>query len=162
MPALAVVQVRAWQEGYAGLLPAEALAALTVEAAESAWSDAVTAPPSPAHRVLVALTGAEVVGFAAVAPAGDPDADPARDAELVALHVDPDARGAGHGSRLLAAVVDGWREAGTRRATTWVLEADSALRGWLTGSGWGVDEAVRSLDTGAGALTQLRYATELS
>ncbi|MPV38686.1 GNAT family N-acetyltransferase [Georgenia subflava] len=33
------------------------------------WSSAITAAPSPQHRVLTALAGAQVVGFAAIAPA---------------------------------------------------------------------------------------------
>ncbi|MFD1719353.1 GNAT family N-acetyltransferase [Georgenia deserti] len=36
------------------------------------WSRAITAPPSPRHRVLTAVDGARIVGFAAFAPAEVP------------------------------------------------------------------------------------------
>ena len=146
------IQVRAWQEGYRELIPEPTLTELTGPAATAVWKDrwaeAVTAPPSPRHRVLVALAGAEVVGFAAHAPAGDADTDPATAAELLTLLVDPTQARQGHGSRLLAATVDHLREDAVSTVVSWVFEGDTAIRALLEPTGWAPDGTQRTLDMG--------------
>lgn len=163
--ALGALQARAWRAGYAGLLPSETLEALDATALGEAWRAAVEAPPSPRHRVLVAEDGGAVVGFAAVGPGGDPDLDPSSDSELGLLVVAPEARGRGHGSRLLAAVVDGLRaDPPSARAYTWCVEGDRALQAFLTGAGWGEDGAQRALDLrgdGKVVVEQVRLHTDL-
>lgn len=143
--ALGAVQARAWQAAYGGVLPPSALDDLRAEELGRAWADAIRRPPSARHRVLVALERAQVVGFAALAPSDDPDADPVADAELVVLAVDPEHLGAGHGSRLLSAVADTCRADGFRRVTTWVLAGDDALLSFLQSAGWALDGAYREL-----------------
>jgi GNAT superfamily N-acetyltransferase len=145
------IQVRAWQQGYRELIPEQALAELTGEEATAVWrerwADAVTKPPSPRHRVLVALAGTEVVGFTAHAPAED-DADGDDGAELLALLVDPSHARQGHGSRLLAATVDHLREDGVSTVVSWVFEADTGLRALLEPTGWAPDGTLRTLYMG--------------
>src|SRR5215218_2290914 len=104
-PAIADLQLRAWREMYAGVVPAEALPT-DVEAAAAAWRDSLKASKDARNRVLVALERNRVVGFAITTPASDPDCDPVSDAELMELTVDPAERGKGHGSRLLQAAVE--------------------------------------------------------
>ena len=157
---VAAVQLSTWRTAYADLLPAEALEAREEDLAAS-WGLAVVRPPSPRHRVLVALEGSEVVGFAAAAPAEDDDADPTTAAELTALLVEPRWGRRGHGSRLLAACVDHWRDDGVRLALAWAWERDAATRGLLTGAGWALDGAARGLDTGARVQRQVRFHTAL-
>ena len=62
------VQARAWTASYRELLPAGLLAQVDAAGFAEVWRQAITRPPSARHRVLVALRGDEVVGFAAVAP----------------------------------------------------------------------------------------------
>jgi len=156
------VHLRAWQAAYADALPADVLASLTPAELADRWRAATTSPPSPRHRVLVALEHDTVVGFAATAPAEDPDLEPMLDGELLTLLVDPDATRRGHGSRLLAAAAEHLRGDGFRHCVTWVLTADDALRSFLAGAGWAPDGAHRELDTGdAGPLRQLRLHTSL-
>lgn len=50
----------------------ELAAAIDPTALGASWAAAIDAPPSPRHRVLTALDGAQVVGFAAFAPAEVP------------------------------------------------------------------------------------------
>lgn len=159
--AVGAVQARAWRTAYADLLPPAVLAGLTPEALAEQWRESVTAPPTPRHRLLVAVAGGRVVGFAASAPATDPDLDRDTDGELLVLLVDPEAGRAGHGSRLLAATVDLLRDDGARRAVTWLPEADAATRELLVASGWAPDTATRELDTGHDALPQVRLHTAL-
>jgi GNAT superfamily N-acetyltransferase len=143
--AMATVQVRAWREGQARLLPSSLSDALDLDATTAAWSRALRRPPSARHRVLVALEHGDVVGFCALIPAADPDAHPGRDAEMTVLAVDPAHQRAGHGSRLLAAVADTARADGFSRVTTWVLAQDDALRSFLVSAGWAPDGAHREM-----------------
>jgi L-amino acid N-acyltransferase YncA len=156
---VAEVQLGTWRVAYADLLPEQVLATPAEEVA-AAWRAAVEQPPSPRHRVLVAVEGAELVGFAASAPADDDDVA-ADVAELAALLVEPRWGRRGHGSRLLAALVDGWRADGTRLAVAWAWEGDTATRGLLTAAGWAPDGAVRGLDTGPRVQRQVRLHTSL-
>lgn len=162
--AIGAVQARAWRESYAPVLPASLLEQIDEAAFAETWSAAIARPPTAQHRVLVALERNTVVGFAATAPSEDPDAQPT-DGEIVALHVDPEWLGAGHGSRLLAAAIDTLRADGFTRARIWQVVGDDALRAFLEPAGWAPDGAHRSLDlTGDGTVTlrQVRLHTELS
>lgn len=167
------VQRRAWRHAYREIVPAPVLAQMTSEAATAEWrrrwGEAVSAPPSERHRLLVAIDGGDasdagepaatpeaaraagaqtVAGFAAHGPVSDPDLDPNRVAELLTLLVDPDRLRRGHGSRLLAATVDHLREDGFTTAVTWVFEDDRVLRDFLAAAGWAPDGTRRALDMG--------------
>ncbi|MGK5555137.1 N-acetyltransferase family protein [Actinomadura kijaniata] len=163
--AVAAVQVRAWRQGYRDLLPAAVLAEVTGPEAEQAWRDrwaeSISSPPSPRHRVLVAVANDLVTGFAAHAPAEDADQDPATVAELLTLLVDPPHARAGHGSRLLAATVDLLREDGAETLLTWAFEEDRVLRAFLGSAGWAPDGAARTLDMGE-PVRQIRLHTDIS
>ncbi|TDD38502.1 GNAT family N-acetyltransferase [Actinomadura sp. KC06] len=163
--AVAGIQVRAWRQGYRDLLPAAVLAEVTGPAAlevwREKWMEAATAPPSPRHRLLVAVASDLVVGFAAHAPAEDPDLDPADTAELITLLVDPLHARAGHGSRLLAATADLLREDGFATLTTWAFEDDEVTRTFLGSAGWAPDGTARTLDMGE-PVRQIRLHTDIS
>lgn len=153
-PAVASVQLAAWRQGYADVLPADLLDALTVDGLAGGWREALVAPGDARNRVLVALERNRVVGYAVTGPSPDPDADPVADAEVAEVVVHPGERGTGHGSRLLQAVVDTAVADRFTRATTWVAATDDALRGFLTSAGWAPDSAHRELDLrGDGAVT---------
>lgn len=141
--AIGAVHARAWTASYAGLLPAAGRpGGVDARSFGDAWRVAVDAPPSPRHRVLVATATDLVTGFAAVAPAEDPDT--AGDvAEVVAFEVDPAHRGAGHGSRLINAVADTARDLGFRRLVLWSPEQDEARIAFLRGAGAAPDGARR-------------------
>ncbi|MCW2497469.1 GNAT family N-acetyltransferase [Jatrophihabitans sp.] len=162
---IARIQVETWRFSYADTLPAAALEALTVEAAAEAWQPAVTAPPTPRHRVLAAQEGEWTVGFTAFGPADDLQPDEAEAQTTIAvgpLIVEPRWRRRGHGSRLMAATVDLARSDGMTRAVAWVPEADTGTREFLIGAGWAADGLVRALDTGAGELRELRLFVSLA
>jgi GNAT superfamily N-acetyltransferase len=164
--AVATIQVRAWRIGYAGLIPTKALAEMTgdeaLEVWRSKWAQAIEQPPSPRHRVLVAVAGERVTGFAAHAPAEEPDLDAATTAELLTLLVDPEHGRAGHGSRLLAATADLLREDGHTTLVSWVFQDDTAMRGFLQPAGWAPDGARREIDLAGERLTMIRLVTGLT
>jgi GNAT superfamily N-acetyltransferase len=133
VPAIAALQARAWQAAYREVLGPAELARLTPESLQPVWQAAVTAPPSPQHSVWVARGPGGVVGFAALAPAGDGTAD------LVALAVEPDRQRQGHGSRLLSAVAEAAGAAGLSTLQAWAPEADRPLQNFLSSAGFGPD-----------------------
>lgn len=133
------VQARAWRADLAGVLDEAGLEGLDVAGMRARWTASIEAPPSRAHRVLVACEGTRVVGFATSVP---DDAEPG--IEVAALEVDPDHRRAGHASRLLAACVDLAREDGAVSVRTWA-RADVARESFLTACGLAPDGATRTL-----------------
>jgi GNAT superfamily N-acetyltransferase len=158
---VARVQLSTWRTAYADLLPEDALS-VPEEQVAALWLRAVEVPPSPRHRLLVAMERDELVGFAALAPAEDDDLDGDTAGELTALLVEPRWGRRGHGSRLLAAAVDTWRPQGVVTAVVWAWERDGATRSFLTSAGWEPDGAVRGLDTGPRVQRQLRLHTSLA
>ncbi|MEO8889819.1 MAG: GNAT family N-acetyltransferase [Jatrophihabitantaceae bacterium] len=158
------IQVETWRTGYASILPAPILDALADDIAAAAWRDAVVEPPSRRHHVLVALEQEWTVGFAAVGPAEElrPE-DPAPDTtvEISPLLVEPRWGRRGHGSRLLAAVVDHVRGDGMTRGLVWIPEQDTTSREFYLSAGWAPDGLVRALDTGAGELREIRLHASL-
>jgi GNAT superfamily N-acetyltransferase len=155
--AMAEVQLRAWVDSELPGRPDPA-------DAERAWERAVLLPPSPRHRVLVALVGDAVAGAVATVPASDPDLARGTDTEVVMLVVDPTWRGQGHGSRLVAAAVEVMQSTGDRLAVVWVPAHDDRTRQFLESAGWGPDGAHRTtqVDDGSAAVKWLRLATDLT
>lgn len=157
--AVAAVQTACWEHDYRW--PPEIYAAIAASDPEMQWARAVIAPPGPGHRVLVATHGRDVVGYAALAPSQDADAD-AGDAEIVAWEVHPEHRGHGHGSRLLAAVADHARMIGAHALTVWITHDDESRRFVLRESGFAPDAAHRTVQmdegwgTGEVTLRQVR------
>lgn len=154
--ALGSVHGRAWQASYSELLPDRAASALAPASLTASWREAVTRPPSGAHRVLVATSGDVVVGFAALCPAGDAGSQAGIDAELLVLLVDPGRRGEGHGSRLLNASADVLRDSGFRRVRAWVPEPDVERQRFLAEAGFVADGATRMLDAAGDGTTTVR------
>ena len=151
---IARVQLVTWRTAFGGLLPAGVLDAWDDAAAAEVWRAALTAPPSPAHGVLVAVDGGAVVGFAATAPDDDVR-------ELTVLLVEPRWGRRGHGSRLLAAVADSARGADVTTLTSWLAEQDVVTARFLEAAGWAPEGGVRVLESGDDAVRQLRWHTRL-
>lgn len=132
LPALTDIQLAAW----AGVLGAAAVSQVEHANLADQWGRAL-ADPDPRRRVLVALDGARVVGFAAASPTARSTADEAGwTGEIVALEVTPQARRSGHASRLLAALADLSRDGGAHHLGAWALREDSARRAFLEGAGF--------------------------
>ncbi len=155
--AIGAVQARAWGRAFGAVVGELDAAALA-----QSWSDAVAAPPTPRHVVLVATSAGTVVGFAAVAPATDPDLGPDV-GELVVLAVDPAHQNVGHGSRLLSAATSTLRDAGVTGVVAWLPLPDAVLQNFLTGAGMVADGASRTLAAPDGStVTQHRLTAALA
>jgi GNAT superfamily N-acetyltransferase len=158
---VARVQAVTWRTAYRSVLPAAVLDDWDDAAATEAWRAAITSPPTPAHGVLVALERTEVVGFAAYGPAelaAGEQPDPAGPTtEIATLLVEPRWGRRGHGSRLLAAVVDLTRATGAARLSAWLPEADEVSAGFYASAGWAPQGWVRTLETGGAPLREVRW-----
>jgi GNAT superfamily N-acetyltransferase len=163
-PEIARIQLVTWRTAYRAVLPAPVLDEWDDDVATAAWRAAAT-PPTPGHGVLVAREGDTPVGFAAFGPAeltADERSHPdGPTTEVSTLLVEPRWGRRGHGSRLLAAVVDIARASGTARLQTWVLEPDTVTAGFLHSAGWAPDGWARTLDTGETPLREVRWHTLL-
>jgi GNAT superfamily N-acetyltransferase len=158
------IQVETWRTAYGSILPAPVLDGLSPTDAGQVWAAAVGAPPTPRHRVLVAMEGESRVGFAALGPADDLEPgypEPETTVAIGPILVEPRWGRRGHGSRLLAAAVDHARTDGATRAIAWIPEGDSVSREFLLSAGWAPDGLARALDTGAGELREIRLHTAL-
>jgi ribosomal protein S18 acetylase RimI-like enzyme len=159
--AVAVVHVRAWQSGYAGIIADDYLAALR-PAAFAQHRRSRTGPPG--SQTLVAVDGDEVIGFVSFGPYREQDAgqDPSA-GELYAIYVDPARWGAGAGRELLATALAGLSGAGYRLMRLWVLEGNLRARRFYERAGLGPD-GERQFFTPRGSTTELpevRYSAPL-
>ena len=84
--AMTAIQVGAWRSSHADVLGDDVLDALDTVRMREQWAAAISSPPGPGFAVLVACAGADVVGFAAVAPG-----------QVLALEVEPRHQRGGHG-----------------------------------------------------------------
>ena len=167
------IQLSTWRFAYRRMLPRHVLDQLDEGWLTRRWRTSIEDPPSPRHRVLVAVEQAEqsyLVGFVA---AGDADeAALAPDevagalgpdvAAITDILVEPRWGRRGHGSRLLAAATDLWREDGYAAAVAWAYEEDAATRTFLASAGWAPDGATRALDVDDLLVPQLRLHTSLA
>jgi GNAT superfamily N-acetyltransferase len=168
---IARIQLTTWRTAYRRMFPPHVLANLDETYLARGWTEAITETPSPRHRVLIAVEQGEAasttVGFAAGGPPDEqalaPDEEPLADdvAAITDLLIEPRWGRRGHGSRLLAASVDLWREDGFKSAVAWVYDADTAMRKFFTSTGWEPDGVTRALDVDDMLVPQLRMHTRL-
>jgi len=168
---IARIQLSTWRTAYRRMFPAHVLAKLDEGYLARGWAEAIEAAPSPRHRVLISVeqtaTADTVVGFAASGPADEhalaPEEPPLADsvAAITDLLVEPRWGRRGHGSRLLSAAVDLWREDGFTSAVAWAYDADEAMKKFLASAGWEPDGAGRALDVDDMLVNQLRLHVAL-
>jgi GNAT superfamily N-acetyltransferase len=168
---IARIQLVTWRTAYRRMFPAHVLANIDEAYLARGWAEAITAPPSERHRVLIAVeqneTSSWTVGFAASGPADEqalaPEEPPLGDgvAAFTDLLVEPRWGRRGHGSRLLAATVDLWRSDGFKGAVAWVYDADKVMQTFLTSTGWEPDGTSRALDVDDMLVPQVRLHTAL-
>jgi GNAT superfamily N-acetyltransferase len=164
-------------------LTPQVAAAIDPAALAAAWSGAISSPPSPGHRVLSALAGGRVVGFAAFAPATaavvpdvvsgpeDPDTGSTADAhlpapsgpvaEILALEVPAAHARQGHGSRLLAACADLLREQGVSRVQVWAVDGDESRARFLAQAGFAPAGLRRRLAVGDAQVVESCWYADL-
>ncbi|MEC3973742.1 GNAT family N-acetyltransferase [Amycolatopsis sp. H20-H5] len=160
--AIAEIHVRSWQAAYAGLLPADYLDTLSVEARTRGWERAIGNPDRPGRILLLSGDGA-LSGFAAIGPSRDDDADP-EVGELLSIYLRPELWGLGLGRTLHDHALGELAQDGFRVVTLWVLDSNERARGFYERAGWSADGAAKTdaLPGGDVLLPEVRYRLPLS
>ncbi|MGH8960238.1 MAG: GNAT family N-acetyltransferase [Jatrophihabitantaceae bacterium] len=160
--AIAVVHVRSWQGAYRGLLPQHFLDGLDAARRLAAWERSLAADDWPRSGALVAVDGADVIGFVHVLPSRDDDADPATVGEVSSIYVRPDVVGTGVGRSLMQGAIEALRSARYASATLWVLADNARAIAFYEAGGWRPD-GTRKQDELAGVeITEARYRRALT
>ncbi|XVV06092.1 N-acetyltransferase family protein [Actinosynnema sp. CA-248983] len=157
---IARIHVEAWRAAYAGHMPEEFLAGLSVADRRPRWERQLA---TDASGVFVVEHEGAVAGFAVVGPSGDDDADPGT-GELHAINLDPAHWHHGLGRPLLDHVVATLQERGYHDATLWVLASNDRARRFYARAGWSPDGTTRveTIPGGTAELHEVRYRRPLA
>jgi ribosomal protein S18 acetylase RimI-like enzyme len=158
---VAGVHVRAWQTGYAGIIPEEVLDALDPEALAERrrqWHGAKE------FETLVAIDGPAIVGFATVGQyreQQDRSVLVPEIGEVLAIYLEPARVGTGLGRTLMAAALAELDSRGFRTVRLWVLEENKVARRFYEKAGFQPDGERSTYEVTSGgeplSLPELRY-----
>ncbi len=115
---IARVHVETWQSAYAGLVPNDYLARMTVGRSSAQWHRAA-AQASKGSDLVVAEIDEEIVGFVSFGPSRSKDLP--YSGEVFALYITVDWQGQGLGRRLLTTAFEALATEKHRGAFVWVL-----------------------------------------
>lgn len=152
--AIARVHVTAWQTAYQGILDRDFLGGLDL-ATRTAWWETLLGRGE--GTALVADFEGSVVGFSLVGAA-----DEAGWGEVLAIYVDPQRWGRGHGHALLAASEGLLAEMGYANAMLWVLEGNGRAKGFYERQGWSQGAPFRLETIGGTEVSEVRYEKSLT
>jgi ribosomal protein S18 acetylase RimI-like enzyme len=158
LPSVALVRALAWRSAYAGIVDAHLLSRLADPDRLDAW--VAGASTDGTTTFLVAVSGADVVGFSAFGHERDELAPTVpRRGEVYALYVQPERWRSGAGTALAHATFDELVERGYEAASLWVLEANAPAIAFYERMGMrGTGERVSSH---LGGLPEIRMARDL-
>lgn len=156
---IAQVHVATWQQAYAGIIPAEYLASLSVPQREETWRQILSTGTT---RVVVARIREEVVGFVVFGKSRDHDAT--TDAgEVHAIYVLPAWWAHGIGRELWLCARGRLREEGFTSVTLWVLTDNARAVSFYRKAGFELDPSrSQQLIRGGRSLTEVRYVAALT
>lgn len=147
--AIARVHVTSWQQAYAGILDRDFLGGLDL-ATRAAWWETLLG--GGGGTALVSELEGAVAGFSLVGSGDDEGWG-----QIMAIYVDPEQWGAGHGHALLSASEDLLVGLGFDRAMLWVLEANERARAFYERQGWRMTTPFRLETIGGTQVTEVRY-----
>ena len=137
-------------------MPAETLAATSVESRQQMWRDGLSSDLPPQRETFVAEIDGEVVGFASVGECRDAT----ELGELYAIYLDPRRWGAGVGRALLERAEMSLRGSGFSTALLWVLDGNDRAIRFYEAAGW--QRRDRKVDTFQGAeVVEIGYRKSL-
>jgi GNAT superfamily N-acetyltransferase len=140
------VALRAWEEGFRGIVPAE------IDAAHAWNRDRVSA------RLAERLDG-RVMGYLVFGPTRDRDA-PRRAGEIWALYVHPEVWRRGLGRALVRYATGELREAGCDVVTLWTLAESPSARAFYEACGFVHDGATQRREA-LGNAVEVRYIAQI-
>jgi ribosomal protein S18 acetylase RimI-like enzyme len=155
--AIARVHVRAWQHGYAGILPASYLNQLRPEDRAEKY-DLSHADPSLPYTI-VAADAEKILGFATTRPSQESDLP--HHGELTALYVDPDSWGRGIGVALVSAARAHLVSLSLRHAYLFTLVDNLRAQHFYKSDQWTPDGLTRTDTVWGAAVHVLRFQRNL-
>jgi ribosomal protein S18 acetylase RimI-like enzyme len=149
---IAAIHVRTWQTAYEGIVPAQFLAALSIQERANMWRIVI----SEHHgTVLLAASPNGEVGFISFGPSRDEDGR--EKAEIYAIYVLPQFWHQGIGRELLDAAERRLEDQRFIAFTLWVLEKNARARRFYEARGFRLDSSRKEETIGGLLLTELRY-----
>lgn len=156
---IAKVHTTTWQTAYREMIPNSFLDSLSIEKRTIRWRE-ILAKPEENSQTFVALVDGKIVGFCSVSYCRDSDMSK-ETGELWSIYVDKNFEGKGIGSSLLNRGIDYLISEGFKKATLWVLTANTKTREWYEEKGW-VVEGKTKIDTDDGfEMHETRYTIYL-
>ena len=161
-PALARINVAAWRGAYAGIVPADYLAAMDVADRIEKWQAYLVHPAPSATFVAVDEHGAigaycNVGALRTEDGTGEPGAG-----ELRSIYADPAHQGSGAGRIVHDAALEYLAELGYERAGLWVFEGNKRTRAWYEARGWAPDGQTHLDEIAGRVIPELRYSRRLT
>ena len=157
---IAEINVAGWRAAYRGLMPAEFLESISIDAREMAWRSRLDGNEVDEEPAWVAERGGESIGYVVSGPPRDDDvASPA--AEVYAIYVHPSAWRSGAGRALLEAATAEWQVRGAAELVLWVLEGNAGARAFYEAMGWRADGSRKEYDMGGFSTLEVRYRLPL-
>lgn len=144
-----------------GLPPAAARQLSEVDGTKT-WSDAIATPP-PGAAVMVATRAGRVVGYATLTPLAEPY--PAGEVQIdaeVTVDVRPVDQRQGHGSRLLAALMDHAASESISAVMTWAVAGEAARTRFFPATGFAPLGIRRELQVGDQQVSQVAWYTTVA
>jgi ribosomal protein S18 acetylase RimI-like enzyme len=163
------INVAGWRRAYTGIVPAEVLAAMDIDARVPRYRQRMGEPGSFETLVATAADGGPVLGYVSCGPYRIGQSARCLDSrvgEVVAIYVDPAAWGAGTGRVLMDAALHRLVERDFDEVRLWVLEANEGARRFYARTGFAPDGAragypVSRPDGSVVELAEIRYARHL-
>jgi GNAT superfamily N-acetyltransferase len=148
--AIATVHVESWRSTYAGIVPDEFLAALSIDKREEMWTEIFLAEDA---WMLLAEDETGVFGFACGGKLRE--ALDSFDAELYAIYLLRERQGQGAGRNLFHALTRALRAAGYSGMVAWVLKENPAVKFYERMGGKQI--AKKSIEIGGAQLEEVAF-----
>lgn len=153
--AVADIQVSSWRAAYRGIIPAPQLAAMTASERAGRYAALIASLPERCGHWVACVDG-RPVGFVAVGPSRDDDADRNKTGEIFALYVEPDHWGEGAGRELMTIALDYLTGCEFAEVTLWVLAENQRGRRFYTAAGFTADGGEADIQLGR-PVREVRY-----
>jgi ribosomal protein S18 acetylase RimI-like enzyme len=157
--AVAQIHVDAWRVAYAGIVPSEYLAALSVDQREAMWRTAVE---RGTPKVLVAKANEDVVGWIAYGRCRDDGSGPDV-GEIWAIYAAPTAWSTGVGRALWEAARRDLQEQGYRSVTLWVIRDNARAIRFYERSAFAIEaDSAKEFELGGAQITEVRLVARIA
>lgn len=148
--AIARIHVVTWRVAYAGIVPENQLASLSLEKRTTSWQQQLT---DGRTTIWVAEKDGQIIGW--ISGGASRDADTPGDAEVYAIYVSPEHWDCGVGSELMAWMEDSWPEG--QSTTLWVLRENQRAIRFYEKMGYRPDGTQKEIHLGGKSLSEIRF-----